>query len=157
MCIRDSLMEDAFDFTRGSLRVLQEQNLSVTSPTPARVSMTFNKFPEEGAALRDDLYAALSVSLGPDRLERLMTVSGEKLAAAFDHFGQSSRTLMFEIILDEADNQLKVMVNDGWFHDGDPDQVVYTESENVVSSLPVQYRDFHYLLPEAFDPFMQVQ
>jgi hypothetical protein len=151
------LMEDAFNFTRGTLRVLQEQNLAVTSPTPAQVMMTFSNFPEEGLALREDLYAALEASLGSERLERLLTVSEDQLDAAFDYFGQATRTLIFEIILDEADNELKVVVNDGWFHEESADQVVYTESESVVSSLPLQYSDFQYLLPESFTPFMQVQ
>lgn len=151
------LMEDAFNFTRGTLRVLQEQNMSVTSPTPAQVMMTFAEFPEEGRALQEDLYAALEASLGPERLERMLTVSEEQLKAGFDYFGQASRTLMFEIILDEADNELKVVVNDGWFNGENPDQLVYTETESVLSSLPVQYVDFQYLLPESFTPFMQVQ
>jgi len=151
------LMEDAFDFTRGNLRVLQDQNLSITSPTPAQVMMTFAEFPEQGQALREDLYAALEASLGPERLNRLLTVSDESLNSAFDYFGQASRTLMFEIILDEADNQLKVVVNDGWFNSQDPDQALYSEKESVVSSLPKQYNDFQYLLPDSFTPFMQIQ
>ena len=151
------MLEDAFNFTRGSLRVLQEKHMTISTPTPAQVTMTIAGFPDEGQVLREDLYAALEASLGTDRLDRLRTVSEKTLSSAFDYFGQASRTLMFEIVLDEADNQMKVVVNDGWFDEQNPDQLVYSENESTVSALPAQYEDFQIYLPETFDPFMQVQ
>lgn len=146
------LVEDAFQFTRAKLRVLQDANMEWIQDTPNQIVMNIQSFPESGSQLKKDLDQALEASIGQDRLERLQTVSNDTLKETFDHFGQASRTLIFEMRNNPATGQPSLVINDAWFDEQNPDQLVYTESEIAVEALPEKYRDFEIYLTENFSP-----
>lgn len=147
------LVDDALEFTRTDLRILQDRYLSISTPAPNQLYIQIKPFRDEGLALREDLLAALEVTLGKDRSERFQTVAGRALEESFDFFGQAERTLLFEVIEEPQHGLSRLIVNDGWFDDRDPAALAYAEKEITVEKMPNRYRDFSIYLPKAFDAF----
>lgn len=90
---RDAL-NDLFRYGRDTLAELERRTVSAAQPSPDSIVFYFRPFPEEGAALKNDLYSGLRAVLGPMRAERLLAVSSDSMARAYSYFGTATRAVV---------------------------------------------------------------
>lgn len=144
-----TLINDVFQYSRSMLSGLQQSYLTATQDAPARVTLYIPPFEREGAVLREDLYGALQTVLGADRFNRLMEVSEQDLAKAYDYFGAASRTMVFEVAANEDSSKSPYLViKDGWVIPQDESKRTTETTEEAVNELPSRYKSYLAWLPD---------
>ena len=150
----EAQINDLFAYARRYLTEIEAALLEVTNPRPDKVVLHIPTFPEEGAALRDDLYAALDVTLGQDRFDRFLTVSEAGLKASFSRFGEASRTMVFELDYTAGDVLPRLKIKDGWVVELGRDVRTLSAMESTVTNLPAEYHAYLAWLPEYVSAFV---
>lgn len=142
-------INDIFAYARTYLQQIEAALLTVTSPRPDKIILHIPPFVEHGQALREDLYAALEITLGPNRFDRFLRVTESGLKSSFYRFGEASRTLVFELVYagDAQPPQLKI--KDGWIVETGPNQRTIEAVESTVTNVPPQYAAYTAWLPES--------
>ncbi len=143
------LLNDILQYGRTTLVDLQNRFLIVTNPAPETVELFIPPFEEEGAALREDLYAAMRSILGPDRFARMIAVGEEEFARAYDYFGAASRSVTFQLVPGEKPRDPPhLVIRDSWVIQKDESHRVTETSEAAVRELPARYTPYLAWLPD---------
>lgn len=135
----ESILNEAFATTSSFLNEMETALMRVTQPHEDKVIVHVPSYGEEGDVIREDLYLALEAVLGADRFDRLIEVSGEHLESSFVKFGDESRTVVFEVVFQEGDNQPLLRIRDGRVAEDDNGKRFVTATEEVVAVLPDEY------------------
>lgn len=144
----ETQLNDAFAFAQSYLREIEAASLDVSNPKPGKVILHIPAFPEDGKVLQEDLYAALEATLGQNRFERLLKVSEGGLRESFYHFGEASRTMVFELAYVGDDPYPQLLVKDGYVVEIGPNTRSVTAVESVVTNLPAKYTAYIAWLPD---------
>ncbi|MBP7829060.1 MAG: hypothetical protein KA248_04000 [Kiritimatiellae bacterium] len=142
-------INDIFAYARSYLAEIEAAMLTVTSPRPDKVILHIPPFAEDGAALREDMYAAMEITLGPDRFDRFIKVSEAGLKSSFYRFGEASRTLVFELVYAGAGEPPRLKIKDGWIMETAPGGKEITAVESTVTNLPAGYAAYSPWLPDT--------
>lgn len=142
-------INDVFAYARSYLAELEAAMLTVTSPRPDKVILHIPPFAENGAMLREDMYAALEITLGPDRFDRFLKVSEAGLKSSFYRFGEASRTLVFELVYAGGGAPPQLKIKDGWIMETVPGSKEITATESTVTNLPAGYAAYSPWLPDT--------
>jgi hypothetical protein len=145
-----SLMNDAFQFTRETQVAFEQELVEVEVVDSSLARLRIPPYPEEGEALREDLYLALEATLGPARMDRMIDVSETQLRRQFNHFGRAERSLAFEVI-ETPDGSIPpyLLIRDAWTTSDDPSTRRTEATETAVFELPPSYAEFTPWLPET--------
>jgi len=141
-------INDVFAYARSYLAEIEAAMLTVTSPRPDKVILHIPPFAEDGAALREDMYAALEITLGADRFDRFLKVSEAGLKSSFYRFGEASRTLVFELVYAGEGEPPQLKIKDGWIMETVPGAKEITATEATVTNLPSRYAAYSPWLPD---------
>jgi len=141
-------INDLFAYGGSILDELIDANISVSEYESGRVVLHIPTFPEEGAELQEDIYSALSATLGPDRFNRMLDVSEDKLIADFHYFGNASRTVIFEPVYSEDGNDLLWTIKDGWIIQEADQSKTIMATETTVMDIPEAYYRYAVYLPD---------
>lgn len=143
------LLNDILQYGRTTLLDLQNRFLVATQPAPETAVLFIPPFEKEGAGLREDLYAAMRSILGPDRFSRMIAVSEEELARAYDYFGAASRSVAFQLVPGEKPRDPPhLVIRDSWMIQKDESRRVTETSEQAVRELPARYTPYLAWLPD---------
>jgi len=148
----ETLINDAFTYARLTLSELQQENLVATYPSEQQSVLQIAEFPEEGEALRADLYSALETTLGTNRFERFLDVSEKGLDTGFGYFGNGARTILFEIATLGGNETPQLVINDSWVLRIDDSTWKMIATESFVSEMPTEYADYEAYMPPGFQP-----
>jgi hypothetical protein len=130
---------------------LESSVLTVSQSESGRVTIHVPAYPEDGAAMRDDLYAALETVLGSGRFDRLMDVSETDLTRNYHYFGAATRTMIMELAYPtNGIGQPELLIRDGWIVPTGENQREVHLTESRVPSLPRSYLAYRPVIPEAF-------
>ncbi|MBN1270574.1 MAG: hypothetical protein JXB04_13370 [Kiritimatiellae bacterium] len=143
----EAMINDALSYARAIVQEIQDDNTTLTAPSADKVIVRIPAFPEEGALIREDLCAALEITLGADRFDRFMDVSNEGLETHFDHFGNAARTLIFELVYAGRNEPPLLTIKDGWVIQEEDGRKVIQATESTVEALPEEYADYADVLP----------
>jgi hypothetical protein len=143
------LLNDAFTYARAVIREIEDEELRLTDQGAGKTIVHIPSYPEEGEILREELYGALEVTLGDNRFDRFLTVSEEELEKGFHHFGNASRTIIFELAEVDPYGQPIVRVKDGWVMAGDNNERIIYATETLLNDYPREYTDYIQYLPPS--------
>ncbi len=141
-------INDIFAYARAYLTEIEAALLTVTSPRPDKVILHIPPFVEHGEMLREDMYAAMEITLGPDRFDRFLKVSEAGLKSSFYRFGEASRTLIFELVYAGGSEPPQLKIKDGWIMETVPGAREITATEATVTNLPSRYTAYSPWLPD---------
>ncbi len=141
-------MNESFAYAKEFLTDIENATLVVSNPRPDKVILRIPAFPREGEVLRDDLYAALEITLGADRFDRFLEVTEAGLKSNFYHFGEAERTMVFELAYTSDDSLPQLKIKDGWVIEAGPNSRMVTASETYVTNLPQKYTAYLNWLPD---------
>lgn len=143
-----ALVNDALGATWRSIAQMESSLLSVTQSAPGKVTLHIPPYAEQGAAVREDLLAALETTLGTHRTDRFLDVTEEELQKSYHYFGAASRTLIFEVTT-PADRRLPqyLVIKDGWILPQGESGRSYQVTETAVNRLPKPYLAYLGVLP----------
>ena len=136
-----------------SLQSIETATISVRSPRPDKVILSIPAFEQEGKVLQEDLYAALEGTLGGGRFDRLIQVAEQDLCASFYHFGEASRTMIFELADNGGTGPSQLIIRDAWIVPDGAQSRTIEAHESTVTNLPAHYRTYVAWLPESFTSF----
>ncbi len=141
-------INDALQASAAILRGMEAAAISVRNSRPDKVVLSIPPFGEEAKTLQEDLYAALAVTLGRDRFDRFMQVSEADLKQSFYHFGDASRTMIFELAYGGTSGVPQLVIRDAWvIPNGEQARTIMAE-ESTVTNLPSKYRNYLAWLPD---------
>lgn len=134
-------INEAFAFARAAMQRLEDETMQITVEAPDRAAVAVPPYPEEGAALRDDLYARMDAVMGADRFGRFLQVSQGALDERYHGFGQAARALLFSLEKAEGQELPLLKIRDEWTTaDGDGKRSIRA-TEWLTSEVPDAYRD----------------
>ncbi|MCS6770476.1 MAG: hypothetical protein NZ740_00440 [Kiritimatiellae bacterium] len=150
------LLDDLLKYGRASILSIQQQVLIATQPAPNEVSIYIPPFEKAGAELREDLYSGFRTVLGPARFERLLAVSEEELARAYDFFGSAARTIQFHLIPGESPRDSPhLLIRDAWTIPKSESRRVTEVTEEAARKIPARYAPFAAWLPHTLVPYVE--
>lgn len=141
-------INDILQYARKYLTDIEAAVITVTNPRPDKVILHVPTFAEDGQVLKEDLYGALQVTLGPNRFDRFLKVSENGLKSSFYEFGEASRTMVFEMVYEPGQDMPQLKIKDGWVVELDPNTRTVTAMESVVTNLPPKYLAYLAWLPD---------
>ena len=141
-------MNESFAYARDFLQDIETATVVVSNPRPDKVILRIPAFPQEGEVLRDDLYAALEITLGADRFDRFLDVTETGLKSNFYQFGEAERTMVFELAYKDDNSVPQLKIKDGWVIEAGPNSRMVTASETYVTNLPQKYTAYLNWLPD---------
>ncbi|MFH0909695.1 MAG: hypothetical protein V1929_13125 [bacterium] len=146
----ESMINDAFQYTHGSIAQLEAALIQVTEATPGKVTLYVPPFEKEGQAIKEDLFYALEATLGGPRFDRFHDVTQEELETSFDHFGTASRTLVFEVTYPpDGQSDPYLVIKDGWILPEGQSSRSVNVKETAVREMPEAYLAYVSLLPQT--------
>lgn len=143
-----SMVDDALVTTRQNIAVIESDVMQVAESGPDKVKLYVPPYEEEGLAAREDLYAALEVTLGASRFDRFMDVANKSLEEQYNYFGRAARTMTFEVAY-PSDQSIPpyLVIRDGWdIPDGQSSHTIQIK-ESSVYELPPAYLAYLNLMP----------
>lgn len=140
-------INDIFSYARQYLAEIEAALLTATSPRPDKVILHLPPFQEDGRQLQEDMYAALEITLGPNRFDRFVRVTENGLRSSFYQFGEASRTMVFELVYAGGQEPPRLKIKDGWILDGPTGTRTITATESTVTNLPPEYLAYRPWLP----------
>lgn len=141
-------INDALAYAWEYMAEIEAAIIQVTNPRPDKVVLHIPTFAENGGVLKEDLYAALEITLGRNRFDRFLKTSGTDLEANFSRFGEASRTMVFELAYGQRGEAPQLKIKDGWVVELEPGVRQVTATESTVSNLPPKYTAYLAWLPE---------
>ncbi len=130
------------------IHAIETATMTVRSPRPDKVILSVPAFAQEGRLLKEDLYADLEGALGSPRFDRLIQVAEQDLKASFYHFGEASRTMIFELAHSDGQETAELIIRDAWIvPDGLASRTIEAH-ESTVTNLPAHYRTYMAWLPD---------
>ena len=146
----ESMINDALQYTHGSIAELEAALVQITESTPGKVTLYVPPFEKEGQAIKEDLFYALEATLGGARFDRFHDVTEEELETSFDHFGTASRTLVFEVTYPPDGQSVPYLViKDGWILPEGQSSRSVNVKETAVYEIPKAYQAYVNLLPQT--------
>jgi hypothetical protein len=143
------MLNDIFQYGRTTLLELQTRALTATQPAPDRVVLHFAPFPREGELLREDLYGAMRSVLGVARFGRLLQVSAEEMARAYDYFGAAARTVAIQLMPGERPRDPPyLLIRDEWIIPKGESSRVTEILEEAARELPPRYVPYLAWMPD---------
>ncbi len=148
-------LDTAFLGTRSVLQELGSENIAVQQPADNQLVLNIPPYPEQGQAVRDELYEELKKTLGPARFDRFLQVAEPALEARLDYFGQADRTVEFETVQDAASGDSQLFVRDERVvpSKADPLRQDIVAFEQIVTELPEEYYAYWNWLPDYVTRF----
>ncbi len=151
--VEEGKINDVLAYAEKYLADIESAIITVTNPRPDKFILHIPTFTEEGKKLQEDLYAALEITLGPDRFDRFLTVTEPGLKSSFGHFGEASRTMIFELVYENGENMPRLQIKDGWVVEVGPETRQITAEESTVTNLPSKYIPYMAWMPEYVGSF----
>ena len=151
-----TMVDDALGTTYDTMTQLEAKLLTVKQSSPDKVTLYVPPYAKDGAAVREDLYAALETTLGPQRFDRFVDITSEKLADSYHYFGTASRTMIFEMTYPSDPNEKPyVVIKDGWIvPNGDSSRSVNVK-ESAVHEIPDTYVVYSAWLPDTMAAYFK--
>lgn len=143
-------LNDAFAYATDYLSDIEATILTASEPRKGKIILHIPTFRENGQLLKDDLYAALEATLGSDRFARFRKVAETGLLRRFYHFGEASRTMVFELTYEENDPHPRILIKDGYILEIEPGVREITATEMVATNIPAKYAAYLAWLPDYF-------
>jgi hypothetical protein len=143
-------LNDAFAYALDYISHIEAAILTATEPRAGKIILHIPTFKENGQLLKEDLYAALETTLGSDRFARFRKVAENGMLRRFYHFGEASRTMVFELAYEENDPQPRILIKDGYILELAPGVREITATETVATNIPQKYAAYLAWLPEYF-------
>lgn len=141
-------LNDALSYAVDYLSQIESAILTTSEPRAGKVILHIPTFRENGQLLKEDLYAAMEATLGSDRFSRFLKVAETGLLQRFYHFGEASRTMVFELTYVENDPTPRLLIKDGYILEIEPGVREITATETVTTNLPAKYFAYLAWLPE---------
>ena len=138
-------VNDAVNYTVSLLVMLEDKHLQWQTPEPGKVVIDILPFPEEGAQLQEDLYAAIELAAGSERLDLFINAAQASLDECFHYFGKATRSVVFQRTY--VDGKPRLFIYDGWYWLGDNGRNDMRATELVVDKIPPAYAAFVPYLP----------
>lgn len=141
-------LNDALAYAVEYLTDIESAILTVSEPRPGKIILHIPTFKDNGQLLKEDLFAALEATLGRDRFDRFLKVAGAGLNERFYHFGEASRTMVFELVYNENETTPRLLIKDGYVLEIGSDTRQISAVETVVTNLPQKYTAYLAWLPD---------
>ncbi|HBA85871.1 MAG TPA: hypothetical protein DCZ95_17445 [Verrucomicrobia bacterium] len=141
-------INDAFLSAADTLHQIEAATITVKNPRPDKVILSIPAFEEAGLVMKEDLYAALEVTLGGARFDRFLEVSEKDLAGNFYQFGAASRTMIFELAYTSETEMPQLVIRDAWIMPGEHNTRTIEAVESTVTNLPARYQSYQAWLPD---------
>ena len=146
-------INDALQAASDLIRQVEAATISIKNPREDKVILTIPAFEEEGKIMKEDLYAALEVTLGGARFDRFLEVSEQDLQKSFYHFGAASRTMIFELAYNSETGMPELVIRDAWIVPGPNNTRTIEAKESTVDRLPDCYRGYLAWLPDYISAY----
>jgi len=146
----EAIINDAFAYARDVINQVEYELMTYRTPHEDKAILQIPPYYEEGELLRDDLYSSLETAIGVNRFDTFMDITGEKFDSTFNHFGNATHTIIFEVVYDADTGEPLLKIKDGWVSRNEKDEKVIHATESTLTGLPVQYAQYRDYLPMDF-------
>ncbi|MCF7837213.1 MAG: hypothetical protein K9N49_01140 [Candidatus Marinimicrobia bacterium] len=147
----EALLNDALAYVHWAVNEIESAGREIERPAADKSIIRHPPFPEAGLALREDLYHAFEMALGPERLDRFLLVAEENLTAEFSYFGQGQRTVIFQTVFAPDTGQPYLRIKDGWILRDAENRTTVQAVESDHENLPRDYADYRPYLPPGWE------
>ena len=146
----EAIINDAFAYARSVINQVEYEVMSYRAPHQDKAILQIPPYYEDGELLREDLYSSIETAIGINRFDTFMDITGENFDSTFNHFGNATHTIIFEVVYSADTGEPLLKIKDGWVSLNEDNEKVIHATESTREGLPVQYAHYRDYLPMDF-------